>query len=170
MNSENTTAALPGAASLEKDLSPTPPLINHGRLIPIQIYYDDLDAMGMLHHARYATVFERAILDYWAGRGYVPAGDDRSPDLFSAVRELAIEYHVPVTAPGLLLVHLWLNRLGRTSAEFGFRLLTVDGSTVHAEGRRVIIKLDPGTLRPTAWSARILADAVELQAAPYERN
>jgi acyl-CoA thioester hydrolase len=31
--------------------------------------------------------------------------------------------------------------------------VSADGKTVHAEGRRVNIKLDPATLRPAPWTS-----------------
>jgi acyl-CoA thioester hydrolase len=47
-------------------------------------------------------------------------------------------------------VHFWAERVGETSAVYGFRFVT--GDVVHAEGRRIIVKLDPATLRPAPWS------------------
>jgi acyl-CoA thioester hydrolase len=138
------------------------PLIEYGKLLPVQVYYDDLDVMGLLHHARYAMLLDRAIGGYWTARGYTLSDSNGSPDVFNAVRELAIEYSAPVTRPGELLIHLWLNRLGRTSAEYGFRLLSPDGGTVYARGRRAVVKLDPATLRPAPWTDRVRVDAAEL--------
>jgi acyl-CoA thioester hydrolase len=56
-------------------------------------------------------------------------------------------------------VHFWLERFGETSGVYGFRFLSPDDRTVYAEGRRTIIRLDPATMRPTAWteSARAVA-------------
>jgi acyl-CoA thioester hydrolase len=49
-------------------------------------------------------------------------------------------------------VHFWLERFGETSGEYRFRFLSPDGRTVHAEGRRVIVRLDPASLRPAPWT------------------
>jgi len=63
------------------------------------------------------------------------------------VREFAITYHVPIARVGTVQVQLWLDHLGTTSVVYGFRVLS-DGTVVHAEGRRVQVRLDPATLRP----------------------
>ena len=67
-----------------------------------------------------------------------------------AVREFAITYHTPIARVGTVRVRFWLDRLGTTSLVYGFQVLSGDGSVVHAEGRRVQVRLDPVTLRPAA--------------------
>jgi acyl-CoA thioester hydrolase len=49
-------------------------------------------------------------------------------------------------------VHFWLEQFGETSGDYRFRFLSPDGRTVHAEGRRVIVRLDPASLRPAPWT------------------
>jgi acyl-CoA thioesterase FadM len=34
----------------------------------VMVYFDDLDAMGVVHNAKYVTLFERALAAYWAQR------------------------------------------------------------------------------------------------------
>jgi len=51
---------------------------------------------------------------------------------------------------GTVQVQRWLDHLGTTSVVYGFRVLSDDGTVVHAEGRRVQVRLDPATLRPAA--------------------
>jgi acyl-CoA thioester hydrolase len=109
--------------------------------------------MGILHNARYAVLVERALTPYWSARGHsFDGGRPTSPDVFHAVREFAITYRAPIRGTGLVAVHFWLEHFGETSAEYRFRFLSADGGTVHAEGRRAIVRLDPATLRPTPWT------------------
>lgn len=49
---------------------------------------------------------------------------------------------------GAVGMHFWVEKLGNSSVVYRFRVLSADGSAVHAEGRRVQVKLDPATLRP----------------------
>lgn len=136
------------------------PTVEFGHLEPITVYYDDLDAMGIVHNARYALLLERAITPYWAARGHAfTGGRPTSPDIFHAVREFSITYCAPIQGTGEVGVHFWLERFGDTSAVYGFRILSRDHATVYAEGRRAIVRLDPATLRPTPWtdSARAVA-------------
>jgi len=58
-------------------------------------------------------------------------------------------------AAGAVQVQLWLEHLGTTSVVYGFRVLSNDGTVVHAEGRRVQVRLDPATLRPAPIGAEL---------------
>jgi len=122
----------------------------------VMIYFDDLDAMGVVHNGRYVILFERALGAYWtrAGWPYDP-GQPRFAEVFFVVRENAITYHVPISRAGAVQVQLWLEHLGTTSVVYGFRILSDDGTVVHAEGRRVQVRLDPATLRPAPIGAEL---------------
>jgi acyl-CoA thioester hydrolase len=129
------------------------PAVDYGHVERVAVHFDDLDAMGILHNARYAVLLERALTPYWASRGHsFDGGRPTSPDIFHAVREFAISYRAPIRGTGEIGVHFWLEQFGETSATYGFRFLSPDGQRVFAEGRRAIVRLDPATLRPTAWT------------------
>ncbi|QVQ54996.1 acyl-CoA thioesterase [Spiractinospora alimapuensis] len=123
--------------------------------------------MGMLHNAKYAVLVERAITAYWVRQGWAP-DPARSvfPDVFFAVRETKMLHHVPIMTPGEVVVHFGFARMGRTSGTYGFRVLSADRATVHAEGHRVNVNLDPSTLRPMPFSEEIRAAAKDLMLAP----
>ena len=126
----------------------TAPAVPHGRLIPLRIHWDELDAHAMLHNSRYPLLVERAWLDLWQQDGFRPDGSDA----FHVVKELQITYELPVTGPGPYAVHLWLERIGNASLTYGFRFCGADGAVTHAHGTRTLIHLDPNTLRPSPWS------------------
>ena len=117
----------------------------------VMVYFEDLDAMGVVHNGRYAALLERALAGYWtrAGWPYDP-GQPRFSEVLFAVREFAITYHTPIARVGTVRVRFWLDRLGTTSLVYGFQVLSDDESVVHAEGRRVQVRLDTVTLRPAA--------------------
>ncbi|WP_425508638.1 acyl-CoA thioesterase [Streptomyces genisteinicus] len=126
-----------------------------GVLVPVEVHFDDLDALGLLHNARYPLLVERAWAAYWAGHGFGYEGDwAAAEDACNAVRELRIGYEQPVTRAGGYAVHLWLDRLGTTGLTYGFRFCSADGATTYARGSRVLVRLDAATLRPAPWSAR----------------
>ncbi|MEU4539227.1 thioesterase family protein [Streptosporangium sp. NPDC023825] len=127
--------------------------LRSGHIQPVQIHFDDLDAMGVVHNARYVLLLERALSGYWAERGW--SFDPALPhfaEIFFVVREFSITYHVPISTVGEAAVHFWLDRMGTTSVVYGFRVLSADHTVVHAEGRRVQVRLDPATLRPSPMS------------------
>ena len=122
----------------------------------VMIHFEDLDAMGVVHSGRYVNVFERALAAYWgrAGWSYDPS-HPRFAEMLFVVREFTITYHVPISRAGTIRVQLWLERLGTTSLAYGFRVVSGDETVVHAEGRRVQVRLDPATLRPAPITAEL---------------
>jgi acyl-CoA thioester hydrolase len=104
------------------------------------VHFDDLDAMSMLHNGRYPVLAERAVTAFFDHLGWQWHPDvAMNPDQFHAVR-----------AVGPVDVAVTVDRLGTTSAAFGFTVQSRAG--VHARGRRSVVKLDPASLLPVAWS------------------
>jgi acyl-CoA thioester hydrolase len=127
--------------------------VERGILEPGYTHFDELDSMGFVHNSRYMVLVERALTTFWARQGFAfTDGKYTHPDVFLAVAEFSISYRAPIRGTGEIAVHLWIDKLSDSSAVYGFRVLSADGGVVHAEGRRVHIRLDPETLRPTAWS------------------
>lgn len=125
---------------------------------PVQVHFEDLDAQGVVHNARYVLLLERALSAYWTRNGY--PWDPSSPrflSVFFVVKEFAITYHAPITRPGPVSVRFWIDRLGRTSAVYGFRVVSCDESVTYAEGRRVQVLLDPSALRPAVIGPELRA-------------
>ncbi|MCH5673341.1 acyl-CoA thioesterase [Streptomyces gilvus] len=143
--------------------APIAPALSHGRLIPVTVHFDDLDALGLLHNARYPLMVERAWAELWQEYGIHFAGDwVAAGDACNAVKELRITYEAPVTRPGTYAVHLWLERLGTTGLTYGFRFCSEDGAVTYAQGARVLVRLDPETMRPAPWSDAFRAAGREL--------
>lgn len=142
-----------------------------GVIEPVMVHFEDLDALGVVHNARYVLLLERALAAYWtrAGWAFDPAAP-RFSEVFFVVREFLISYHVPITRVGPVQVQLWLDRLGDTSAVYGFRVLSPDGTVTHAEGRRVQVRLDPATLRPAAIGPELREACRPLQRATAARE
>ncbi|MGW2722453.1 acyl-CoA thioesterase [Streptomyces sp. NPDC001492] len=139
------------------------PVLSHGRLIPVTVHFDDLDALGLLHNARYPLMVERAWAELFQEYGFSFEGDwAAAGDACNAVKELRISYEAPVTRPGPYAVHLWLERLGTTGLAYGFRFCSADGSVTYAHGIRVLVRLDSKTMRPAPWSERFRAAGREL--------
>ncbi|NHC46404.1 acyl-CoA thioesterase [Motilibacter aurantiacus] len=131
----------------------------------VEVHFDDLDALGMLHNSRYVVLVERALGAYWTERGYTfHDGRPTKPDVFQVVRELRITYSVPVTRPSRLAVHFWVETMGRSSATYRFRVMSEDRSVVHADGSRVVVRVDPATRRPTPWTDEARTDVREISA------
>jgi len=143
------------------------PLLSYGHVTRSVVHFDDLDPIGIMHNARYGVILERALSLYWAQRGlHFHGGAPSHADAVIATREFQIAYQVPVRGTGEVDVHFWLDDFGTTSAVYGFRFLSTDGRTVHAEGRRVLVKIDPSTGRPSPWTGEFVAEAEKLMREP----
>jgi len=135
-----------------------------GVIEPVMVHFEDLDAMGIVHNARYVLLLERALAAYWTKAGWpFDPSSRRFTEVFFVVKEFAITYHVPITRVGHVHVQLWLDHLGDTSAVYGFRVLSQDETVTHADGRRVQVRLDPATLRPAAIGPELRAASRPLQ-------
>lgn len=135
-----------------------------GIVIRKQIYLDDLDGYGMLHHARYAILFDNAVIDFWRDTGW--EFDPRESVL--VVRDLGLTYHQPVSGLSEVDVHLWISRAGRTSVTYRIQVMSADHSVLHAEGYRVIVNLDGQALTPAPIGERVWELAKPLMAPGVE--
>ena len=125
---------------------------------PVQVYFNDLDAFGVVNHAYYAVLLDRAWWPFWTERGY----SRHSPDAQQVIRQIAVSYHVPIRELGEVSVELWVNRVGKTSADFGFAIRSADKTVLHAEGKRVSVCLDAKSHRPAPWSDEARRDMTAL--------
>ncbi len=120
---------------------------------PVVVHFDELDAMQLVHNARYALYIERAIIGFYQTNGWNWELDvAANPDQFHAVRHFEIEYLTPAVGVQPLEVRLWVERFGATSCTYGFAITSADGTVMHARGQRTIVRLNPATLRPEPWS------------------
>ncbi|WP_433132498.1 acyl-CoA thioesterase [Micromonospora sp. CA-240977] len=136
--------------------------ISYGELVPVRVFFDDLDSLGMLHHSRFITLLDRGVNEFWATRGYLVTASADAGDALNVVRALTISYDQPVAQMGEILLWLWVKHVGKTSVTYGFRFISLDGTAVYAEGTRTNVRIDPVTKRPTEWSDAARADAEEL--------
>lgn len=116
------------------------------------VYFDDLDPFEILHNARYLLLFERTLGSFWRVIGLGGMQDPASPDRFHLVRANTIEYLAPVRGEQEVRVRVWVEKLGRTSLTFGFRLMPMDEDRDCARGTRTVVRVDPKTFAPAPWT------------------
>lgn len=131
------------------------------------VYFDDLDALQILHNSRYLLLFERTIGSFWQRTmGWGGALDTgKNPDRYQLVRTNQLEYLRPVNTIGEVRVRIWIEKLGRTSLTFAMRVLPMDQDIDYATGTRVIVCVDPETRKPAPWS-----DELRAKLAPFIRT
>ena len=76
-----------------------------------------------------------------------------------------IDYKRPIVGMGQVRARICIEKLGRTSLTFGFRLLPLDEDNEYARGKRVVVRVDPKSKRPTPWT-----DEFRAAIAPYRAD
>lgn len=90
---------------------------------------------------------------YWQQQGLAFSKDGGLlDDGFNVLKEQRMSYEFTVNRLGEYGVHIWVERIGRTSMTYGFRVCSADGTVTYAHGSRTIVRLDRQTLRPSEWS------------------
>lgn len=118
------------------------------------VYFDDLDAFQMLHNARYLLIIERTIGAFWQHIGWGSILDAvNNPDQYHLVRANTIAYDRAVRGVGQVRCRIWVEKLGVSSLVIGFSVLPLDEDRPFAQGTRTLVRVDPATQRPTAWTA-----------------
>jgi acyl-CoA thioester hydrolase len=124
------------------------------------VYFDDLDALNILHNVRFLLFIERARGELFQALGFRWEDDlAANPDKFHVVAAHEIEYLHAVRGEGELVVELTPSHLGRTSLIIDARVLSSKdgarhGDLVHATGKTRLVRLDPTTFAPAPWSDR----------------
>jgi len=132
-----------------------------------RVYFDDLDALNILHNVRYLLFMERARGELFNMLGFRWEDDlSVNPDKYHVVAEHQIRYLSPVHGEGELSVELQPSHLGRSSAILSARVRSRHGDLVHADGFTRLVRLDPQTQKPCGWSDRFRAAFEPLVVAP----
>ena len=120
----------------------------------IPVRFRDIDAMGHVNNAVYATYLEQARADY-----YREIIGESLTDVNTVLASLAIDFQCPIAPDQTVTVGLSVPELGESSIPMEYEIRRED-STVAATAETVQVAYDPETERsspiPTAWR-----DAIE---------
>lgn len=120
-----------------------------------RVYFDDLDALNILHNVRYVLMMERARGELFNELGFRWEDDlDVNPDKYHVVAAHEVRYVAPVRSEGELTVEVCPVHLGTSSAILTASVRSRHGDELYAEGRTRLVRLDPTTKRPCPWSDR----------------
>lgn len=123
-----------------------------------RVYFDDLDALNILHNVRYVLFMERARGELFQALGFRWEDDlSHNPDKFHVVAAHEIRYLAPVRGEGELSVELRPEKLGTTSLTIAASVRAKHGDVTYAEGSTRLVRLDETTFKPCPWSDRFRA-------------
>jgi len=110
----------------------------------LQVRFRDLDAMGHVNNAVYATYLEQARVDYYAD--VLGVGLD---DIDTVLVNLEIDYRHEVTLDdGTVTVAMGVRSIGESSVVVGYELRAGDRVAATAETTQVYVDPEAGTSRP----------------------
>jgi len=110
----------------------------------LQVRFADLDAMGHVNNAVYATYLEQARVDYYAD--VLGVGLD---DIDTALVNLEIDYRHEVTlADETVTVAMGVRSIGESSVVVGYEVRAGDRVAATAETTQVYVDPDEGGSRP----------------------
>lgn len=120
-----------------------------------RVYFDDLDALQILHNVRFLLFMERARGELFNGLGF--RWEDEladNPDKWHVVASHEIQYLHPVRGEGEIAISVAPSHIGTTSLTLHAQVASIDGVTIFARGSSRLVRLDPLSNRPCPWSPR----------------
>ncbi len=118
-----------------------------------RIWFDELDALGVLHHSRFVYHLERA---QKAMFGHILGVDTLdpvvAPDVYCLVRNLELNYTAPVSGECEILVAVKIVRVRAAGMTAAFSFRSCDGTTLHCQGTRTVCRMSLLSKAPEEWT------------------
>jgi len=119
------------------------------------VYFDEFDALGVLHHTRYLLHLERAQQKFFEHLlGVEDFNAERDEDIYVVVHSLEARFREPIRNPGPIVVEYTIDRIRSGGVTMSFVIRDSLGSAVYSEGKRTVCKLSCHTHRPSTWTDR----------------
>ena len=118
-----------------------------------EVYFDELDGLGVLHHTRYLLHLERAQQKFFEHLlGVDDFNADRDEDIYVVVHSLESRFRKPVRNPGKILVEYAIQRIRSGGVTMAFKIRELGSNTIYCDGTRTVCKLSAKTHQPTPWT------------------
>jgi acyl-CoA thioester hydrolase len=127
------------------------------------VFWDQLDALGVLHNAHYILLIERARTEFWRSLGVKGYGEENFDWPYYVVRN-EVNYRMPILGECKARVTVSIRRVGNASLTFVHEIYREDGALA-AEASTVIVRTSSETQRPIPWS-----DGFRALVAPFVRE
>ena len=123
--------------------------------IPIDVRFRDIDAMGHVNNAVYASYMEQARARYY--QEVIGEGLD---EVDTVLARIEVDYHKPINLGEDVSVRMRTTDIGDSSLIMEYEI--VAAGEIAASGKTVQVVFDPGTERstpvPDVWRERIERD------------
>ncbi len=111
---------------------------------PIEVRFNDLDAMGHVNNAVVVTFMEQARFQWW--RSFL--GGRRFQEEGFLIARVEVDYRMPILLGDDVRVAVHCTKVGNSSFELSYGLTKGLDGEVFAEGKTVQVMLDFATHRP----------------------
>lgn len=127
-------------------------MANYEYATELDVRFRDIDAMGHVNNAVYATFLEQARADYYADVLDIPLSEADT-----VLASLSIQYERPITHDETVTVALGVADLGESSIPMEYEIRTENGVAATAETVQVVFDRSSGESRPIPqqWRDRI---------------
>ena len=118
-----------------------------------EVHFDELDALGLLHHTRYLLHLERAQQKFFEKLlGVDDFNKDRDEDIYVVVHGLEVRFRQALSNPGLIAVDYTISRIRSGGVTMSFTIRHPEKNTVYCDGTRTLCKLSANSHQPTPWT------------------
>ena len=118
-----------------------------------EVYFDELDGLGLLHHTRYLLHLERAQQKFFEKLLGVPDFDvDRDEDIYVVVHSLDARFREVLSKPGKIAIDYTIQRIRNSGVTMAFQIRSPESGRVYCDGTRTVCKLSGETHQPAAWT------------------
>ncbi|MFZ7202293.1 tol-pal system-associated acyl-CoA thioesterase [Avibacterium avium] len=123
--------------------------------LPIRVYYEDTDAVGVVYHARYLHFFERARTDYLRELGFSQQALLDEHNLAFVVKTMQIDYRLAAKLDDLLTVETEISGIKGATILFSQQIKRNDVLICTAEVKVACVDLTK--MKPVAIPQEIKA-------------
>ena len=118
-----------------------------------EVYFDELDGLGVLHHTRYFLHLERAQQKFFEHLlGVDDFNAERDEDIYVVVHSLESRFRQPVRNPGQITVEYTIQRIRSSGVTMAFKIRDPKTDLIYCDGTRTVCKLSAETHQPAPWT------------------
>ena len=126
-----------------------------------QVHFDELDALGVLHHTRYLIHLERAQQKFFEHLlGVNDFNAERDEDIYVVVHSVEARFREPLRNPGEIRIAYQIDRIRSGGVTMSFTITNPETDATYCTGLRTVCKLSAETHQPKTWTTKF-RDAME---------
>lgn len=120
-----------------------------------EVFFDELDGLGVLHHTRYLLHLERAQQKFFEFLLNVDDFNiDRDEDIYVVVHSVESRFRETFHKPGPITVEYQIDRIRSGGVTMLFVVRDPQREHVYCDGKRTVCKLSIKTHQPVPWTER----------------